>query len=277
MNEGLSMRPCATLILNRNLPDVTDRLVEHVTRFDDDVTDVFVIESGSFEEGRSRYRGFVADWPEAVEHGLRFARGFNFGLLEMEKERNYEHYFLVCQDCLFPDQPTVSILLEEMARYPRLGIVSPASPDWGETALIPEGGLRLFWFINLIGWMVRGAFVETVRNDEAPSYLDYLFDGSNFRGYDTDIELVAKAYANDYAAGITRRAMFREDKDLTDRMASAMKTDPQRVNRPAMYDEGRRWLRRKYGFNSRWNMVTYAKAFYNQFFEHHPDYRELRV
>lgn len=271
------MKPCATLVLNRNLPDVTNRLVDHLLKWNADTTDIYVIESGSTPEGRSRHGGFVADWPEAVQNGLRFARGFNFGLAELEQQRKYEQYFLVCQDSVFPDEPTVGILLEEMARFPRLGILSPASPDWGEAKLIPERQLRLFWFINLIGWMVRGTFLDVVKNTEAPSHLNYFFDGSNFRGYDTDIEIVAKAYANDFAAGITKRACFKEDKDLTDRMSGVMKTEPQRLNRPAMFEEGRRWLRRKYGFNSRWNMVAYTKTFYNQFFEHHPDYRDLRV
>ncbi len=271
------MKPCATLILNRNLPDVTNRLVEHIQQFDGDVTDIYVIESGSTLEGRSKYPGFIADSPEAVAHGLRFPRGFNYGLAELEKVRTYEHYFLVCQDAVFPESSTVSVLLEEMARFPRLGILSPASPDWAEASLIPSGELRLFWFVNLIGWMVRGSFMDTIKNVDGPTSADYLFDGTNFRGYNTDIELVAKAYANDYAAGITTRASFYEDRDLTNRLAERMRTDPQHVNRPAMYEEGRRWLRRKYGFNSRWNMVAYAKTFYNQFFEQNPDYRHLRV
>jgi hypothetical protein len=271
------MKPCAALVLNRNLPDVTNRLVDHLLKWNVDVCDVFVIESGSSEEGKSRHPGFSVDWPDAKEHGLRFPRGFNFGLCELDKGDPYEHYFLVCQDSVFPDEPTVSILLEEMERFPRMGILSPYSPDWGESELIPDGGIRLFWFMNLISWMVRGSFLDLVKNEENPSAMDYVFDGTNFRGYDVDIELLAKAYANDFAAGVTKRAMFHEDKDLTDRMAERMKSDPQRLNRPAMYDEGSRWLRRKYGFNSRWNMVTYVKAFYNQFFEHHPDYRNLRL
>ena len=270
-------KPIATLILNRNLPVVTDTLAEHIIKWDGDVTDVHVIESGSTPEGRSRYQSFVADWPEAVEHGLRFPRGFNFGLAELDKKRKYDYYFLVCQDCLFPDEHTLSILLEEMGRYPQLGILSPCSTEWGEASLIPDRQLRLFWFINLIGWLMRGTFLDTIRNLDDPSYMNYVFDGSNFRGYDTDIETVAKAYANDFAAGITKRALFREDKDLTDRMAAEMRTDPQKINRPQMYEEGKRWLRHKYGFNSRWNMVTYAKAFYSEFFERHPDYRDLRV
>ena len=37
----------ATIILNRNLPDITDTLVEHLNKFDSDYTDIFVIEAGS--------------------------------------------------------------------------------------------------------------------------------------------------------------------------------------------------------------------------------------
>ena len=137
--------------------------------------------------------------------------------------------------------------------------------------------MRLFWFVNHIAWLVRGDFMTQVKNIEEPTYLNYLYDGTNFRGYDTDIELVAKAYANGYAAGISKRTAFREDEDLTDVQHLKMQTEPQRVNRPEMFEEGKRWLRRKYGFNSRWNMITYAKAFYNQFFEQYPDYGHLRV
>ena len=195
----------------------------------------------------------------------------------MEKVQKYQYYFLVCQDSIFPDEPTLHIMLEEMERYPRIGILSPCSLEWGEASLVPDKEVRLFWFINHIAWLFRGDFIDAVKNIEEPSHLNYLYDGTNFRGYDLDVEVVAKAYANGYGAGITKRALFREDADLTDRMASTMKTDPQRLNRPAMFDEGKKWLRSKYGFNSRWNMVTYVKAFYNQFFEHYPDYQRLRI
>jgi hypothetical protein len=270
-------RPIATLILNRNLPDITDRLADHLMRWNGDVTDLYVVESGSAPERRSRHASFIADWPEAVRDGLRFPRGFNFGLLELEKRQRYPYYFLVCQDSVFPDEPTLSLLLEEMERYPLIGILSASSPDWGESRLIPPNETRLFWFVNHISWLYRGELIDRIKNVDNPTYINYLYDGTNFRGYDTDIELIAKAYANDFAVGITARATFREDSTLTDRLAAEMQTDPQAINRPRMYEEGMRWLRRKYGFNSRWNMITYVKAFYNQFFENHPEYQPLRV
>lgn len=271
------VKPVAALVLNRNLPTVTDILVEHLVRWNGDLSDVYVIESGSDPERRSRYQSFVADWPEARQHGLRFPRGFNFGLLELEKLRKYDYYFLVCQDSVFSEEPTLSILLAEMQRHPRLGVLSPCSPEWGEAKLIPDGETRLFWFVNHIAWLLRRELLDCIKNTADPSYMDYVYDGTNFRGYNADLELIAKAYVNDYATGITKRAKFREDSTLTDRMAAEMKTDPQQVNRPRMYEEGMRWLRRKYGFNSRWTMITYVKAFYDRFFEHNPDYLHLKV
>ena len=41
------MKKVATIILNRNLPDVTNNLYEHIYRFDDDITDIYVVEAGS--------------------------------------------------------------------------------------------------------------------------------------------------------------------------------------------------------------------------------------
>ena len=123
-----------------------------------------MIESGSEPDSRSQYASFIADWPEARANGLRFPRGFNFGLLELDKARQYQHYFLVCQDSLFPEAPTIAALLEEMDRYPRLGILSPCASDWGEARIIPDGQLRLFWFVNHIAWLVRGDFLDQVKN-----------------------------------------------------------------------------------------------------------------
>jgi hypothetical protein len=275
--EANASKPIATLILNRNLPEDTDRLAEHLLKWGGDLTDVYVIESGSTPDRRSRHARFIADWPEAIEHGLRFPRGFNFGLMELEAVRRYDYYFLVCQDSVFPAEPTLEILLEEMQRHPLLGVLSPASPSWGETSLIPEGETRFLWFVNHIAWLYRRDLVDRIKNVENPTMLNYLYDGSNFRGYDTDIEVIAKAYANDMAVGVTRRAMFHEDETLTDRKAADMKTETRAINRALMYEEGMRWLRRKYGFNSRWCAITYVKAFYNRFFEIHPECARLRV
>ena len=119
--------------------------------------------------------------------------------------------------------------------------------------------------------------LDMVRDLEMPNHTNFLYDGSNFRGYNADIELIAKAYANDFGVAITNKASFKEDTTLTDRNAEVIRTDHLEQNQAAMLAEGLAWLRRKYGFNSRWAMVHYVKTFYNLFFENNPDYLKFKL
>ena len=41
------MNKVATIILNRNLPKPTDQLYEHLIKYDQEQTDIFVLEAGS--------------------------------------------------------------------------------------------------------------------------------------------------------------------------------------------------------------------------------------
>ena len=41
------MARVATIILNRNLPEVTDRLYGHLNKFDGDAADIYIVEAGS--------------------------------------------------------------------------------------------------------------------------------------------------------------------------------------------------------------------------------------
>ena len=49
------MKTTATIILNRNLPDPTDKLCEHLAKFDNEETDVYVLEAGSEINNLSQY------------------------------------------------------------------------------------------------------------------------------------------------------------------------------------------------------------------------------
>lgn len=63
------MKEVASIIINRNLPEVTDKLYEHLIRYDGDITDVYVIESGSDEDKLSQYCTWWANWDESVSQG----------------------------------------------------------------------------------------------------------------------------------------------------------------------------------------------------------------
>lgn len=72
------MKKTATIILNRNLPDVTDRLYESICKYNSDMTDIYVVEAGSDENKLSKHCSWWANWDEAMKHGLRVPRGVNY-------------------------------------------------------------------------------------------------------------------------------------------------------------------------------------------------------
>jgi len=274
------MNKTATLVLNRNLPDITNTLYESLQKHNGDLTDLYVIESGSSKDKLSKYCSFWANWEESLAHGLRYPRGFNYGLLQLLESKKYDQYdyfFLVCNDSVFEPKPIVGTLLQEMTTHPRVGILSPCSEKWGERSLLKDQQTKYFWHINHVAWFVRRSYIDSVRQLDNPTHLNFLYDGDNFRGYESDIELIAKGYANDWASAVTSKVRVEENEDLLKTRFEAMKTDDFRTNREKVFQEGNRWLRRKYGFNHRWTMQMYAKFFYDKFFEFYPQLSAFKI
>jgi hypothetical protein len=274
------MKRVATIILNRNLPEVTNRLYEHLVKHDRDATDVFVVEAGSDSERLSRHATWRADWPDAVSHGLRYSRGMNYGLSQLWKEgkfKRYEAFFLLTNDTELQNSATVTPLMTVLDQHSRVGILSPCAERWGERLLLKEQSTKYFWFIHNNAYLIRREFVETVFNEDQPDPMSFLFDGSNFRGYGSESELIAKAYANDWAAAITSRVWAGENESHLLNQADLIKTEGHEENLRLYLEEGRSWMRKKYGFNSRWSMQQYVKSFYDKFFEFHPEFECYRI
>jgi hypothetical protein len=274
------MKRVATIILNRNLPDVTDRLYEHLMQHDGGMTDVFVVEAGSDSERLSRNTAWHANWPDALAHGLRYSRGMNYGLSQLWKEgkfKQYDAFFLLTNDTEFQAKPTLTPLMRILDQHPRVGILSPCAERWGERMLLKEQATRYFWFIHNNAYLLRREFVESIFNIEQPDQMNFVFDGSNFRGYGSETELIAKAYANDWAAAITSEVWAGENESHLLNQADLIKTEGYEENLALYVEEGRRWMRNKYGFNSRWSMQQYVKGFYDNFFEFHPEYESYRI
>jgi hypothetical protein len=274
------MKRVATIILNRNLPEVTNALCDHVRQYDGDSTDLYVVEAGSDKARLSRDVSWVADWPDASTHGLRYCRGMNFGLSQLWKEgkfAQYDAFFLLTNDTEFQKGPTVAPLLAIMDAHPHLGILSPCAERWGEKLLLSEQSTKYFWFIHNNALMLRREFVEAILNADQPDHMHFLFDGSNFRGYGAESELIAKAYANDWAAAITTAVSAGENESHLLTKADLIKTEAYEDNLRLYIDEGRSWMRKKYGFNSRWSMQQYVKGFYDHFFDFHPEYQEFKI
>ena len=275
------MKKTATIILNRNLPKVTDALVEHLKKNDGDSTDIFVIEAGSDKNNLSKYCTWHLETKEALKYGLRYSRGMNYGLLKLWQDDNkinkttwkkYDSFFLITNDTKFPEnQNTVKALQEIQTEYPKVGILSPCSKRWGERDLIGKDSLKYFWFIHNNAYFVKKELIEQLMNTDNPSYMNFLFDGNNFRGYLQESEIIAKTYANDWAAAITTKVYAEEDETYLHDKNKLIKTESYEKNLELYVDEGLKWVKKKYGFNSRWQMIQYSQLFYNKFFEYYPE------
>ena len=275
------MKKTATIILNRNLPKVTDALVEHLKKNDGDSTDIFVIEAGSDKNNLSKYCTWHLETEEALKYGLRYSRGMNYGLLKLWQDddkinkatwKKYDSFFLITNDTKFPEnQNTVKALQEIQTEYPKVGILSPCSKRWGERDLIGKDSLKYFWFIHNNAYFVKKELIEQLMNTDNPSYMNFLFDGNNFRGYLQESEIIAKTYANDWAAAITTKVYAEEDETYLHDKNKLIKTESYEKNLELYVDEGLKWVKKKYGFNSRWQMMQYSQLFYNKFFEYYPE------
>ncbi|MBA07920.1 MAG: hypothetical protein CMG52_03235 [Candidatus Marinimicrobia bacterium] len=274
------MKKAATIILNRNLPEPTNRLVEHLNEFDSEHTDVFVVEAGSDEALLSQYSTWHVNTKEVQKHGLRYSRGMNYGLLQLWKENKWEEYsafFLLTNDTELSNQETVKTLLLLLDEHPKAGIISPCSKRWGERFLLKNEPTKYFWFIHNNTYFLSRRFIDTIKETDSPNYMNFLFDGENFRGYLSESELIAKAYANDWVAAITTKVFAEENESYLLEKQDLIKTESYEENIQLYFEEGLHWLKRKYGFTSRWSMQQYVKLFYDQFFEFHPEYKKYKI
>ena len=275
------MSKTATIILNRNLPEETNSLVEHLLNYDGKFTDIFVIEAGSDKELLSKYCTWHVTTPEVIKKGLRYSRGMNFGLLQLWNEGNWEKYnsfFLLTNDTIFPKkQSTVSTLQNLQSKYRKVGVISPCSKRWGEKNLIGPSSIKYFWFIHNNAYFFRKEMLDQLINKNNPTFMNFLFDGDNFRGYLSDIEIIAKAYANDWAAAITTQVNAEEEESHLLNQNKIIKTESYEDNLQLYIHEGLNWIKKKYGFNSRWQMVQYSKLFYDKFFEYFPEEKVNKI
>ena len=86
----------ATIILNRNLPDVTDKLHSHIKLYDDNHTDIFVVEAGSSPDNLTKTCTWYVNDKVALEQGLRYSRGMTMPrlIVQVRLYFDYEFFFL---------------------------------------------------------------------------------------------------------------------------------------------------------------------------------------
>ena len=76
-----------------------------------------------------------------------------------------------------------------------------------------------------------------------------------------------KAYLNNMSAAITSKVWIEENENYLLKKSSLIKTDPYDQNLKLYINEGLNWIKKKYNFDTRWDMHLYVKKYYDIFFE----------
>jgi hypothetical protein len=107
--------------------------------------------------------------------------------------------------------------------------------------------------------------------------MDYFFDGSNFRGYGSEFDIILKAYSNDFSAAITSEIIAEENTSYLLNSSKIIKTDNYEENLNRYIKEGETWLKKKYGFSDKWSINMTVKLFYDKFFEYYPQLKNYKI
>jgi len=269
---------CA-IILNRNLPKVTDKLYSNLKNNNKDL-DIFVVDSGSEEKKLSKYSTWHANWKDAKKNGLRYLRGMNYALSKLEKEKKLQNYFayiLLANDIEFKNYKIIPKLKRIFDKHPKIGILSPCSKQWGEYKLLNKNSTKYFWYIFNNAFIVTTKFINIIKDKTPPGYINFLFDGKNFRGYGAESELILKAYSNDFCAAITSEIIAEENQNYLLNSYEEIKTDNYDINLKKYVSEGKLWMKRKYGFSNKWSMNMTVKLFYDKFFQYYPELIRFKI
>ena len=274
------IKKVATIILNRNLPLPTEKLYEHIQDNDGEITDIYILEAGSSKDKLSKYYTWHANSEEIRMKGLRYARGMNYAMLELRKSNKwsqYDAFLLLTNDTEFSSGPNINKLYNILLKKPEIGILSPCSKTWGERFLLEKIKTKYFWYIHNHAFMLRRTCIEDLEEKEDPNHMNYVFDGNNFRGYMTEHDLIARAYANDWAAAITAEVFAEENESYLLKKSDLIKTESYELNKRLFIEEGKRWIKSKFGFKSHWQMQQHVKLLYDKYFEYHPEYYKYKI
>ena len=270
----------AIIILNRNLHRETDLLRESFINQGCRPNDIFIIDAASDEDKRSQYTTWIINDHDVVKNGLRFNRGMNQALMNLHQTvqwSQYDAFFLVTNDTLLQTNETLKKLEQTFAEHPKLGLLTPAAPTWGELSLMDRQSVKYSWFINATAMYLRRSCIDQIKNNSDPTRNNFLFDGENFRGYLSDTELACKCYLNDWAVGITSSVLVTENENLLKEMSNIIRTEDFDENLRLYVEEGLCWAKRKYGFQSKWDMNRYASLIFQDFLRLNPELKKYAI
>ena len=171
----------------------------------------------------------------------------NYALRKLYDEGSfykYDAFFLITNDSEFEKKNIIKKMLNIFDQHKKLAILSPCSKKWGEKKIIPKNGIKYFWFLYDNAIFIRRKFIEEIFNLKKPGYKNFLFDGTNFRGYGLESEIIAKAYSNHWSVAITRSVWREENEEYLLNLSHVIKTDKYDKNLKLYIDEGKKWMKK---------------------------------
>lgn len=269
----------ATLILNRNLPDIADKLYEYVDKNSFN-NDIYIIEAGSEKNNLSKYCSFYNKTNFARKYGLRFNLGMNYGLYELKKKgiiEKYDYFLFLTNDVQIKTKNFLRVMIKILEKNPRIGLLSALDIESSDKKLLKNKLFKFFWYAHSSFFIIRHELFFKIVNDNTKNYRQYFFDGNNFRGYCNEMELAAKSYANDFGVAITSKVKYIEQEDLLKFQYKNIKTEDYNKNLDLYLNEGLYWLKTKYGFSSQWSMIEFTKLYYEAFFKNFPFLKHNKI
>ena len=274
------MKETLTVILNRNLGLVTNRLVEKIFKYNKDYTDIYVLDAGSKQNKMSKYTNYSVRTKSAKKNGLRFNRGMNYALSKLYLENNlkkYKYFFLITNDTVVEAKNFIKKMFKIMEDNKKIGILSPCSKKWGEQKLLKKNKLKYFWYIHNNAYFLRKELILKLMSLKKPYHINFFFDGKNFRGYGSESEIFLKSYKKDLAAAITSDVWIEENENYLIKHSNLINTENFDKNLKLYISEGKQWLKKKYGTENLWDLNLMVKKEYDKFFKRNKKLKMFKI
>lgn len=253
-----------TLILNRNLKNVTETLAQTIRKLER-ADGVFVIDAGSRLDEVSSLTLVRDDTPEATSMGLRIARGFNLGIRSwMQLNREVDWLLLLPNDSEL-EHESLAELLDRLSNTPQIAAIVPTYPGDPYQRILEKQPISLGWHIPEGPILVSTRYIKERFLDGC----DEIFDSSNFRGFLLYLELSLRLYSNDYGIVLTNMLRFRENQSYLLNEHQLIGTEPYSENQRLLLDEGRQWLIDKFGYGDRRALENLVRLTFEEFVRVH--------
>jgi len=256
------------IILNRNLGNVCDALVEKLSaHLNKDFDRIIVVDSGSEVELKSRHTSVGLDDEETRQHGLRFGRGMNLGLQYRRNLENVNPWVLLLPVDTEIIKWDLHKFLENIPSGHNIAAIKPASQDSEYLRILGKDDFRYGWNFEEGAWLISSNFLDFHFNNFPDSPF---FDGNNFRGYLTSLELAFHAYINGYGIGITNSLIVFENETHLLERSDLIRTEPIGENQKLLLSEGLNWLHKKYQIQDAWDFAQLVRLTFDQYIKENP-------